>query len=521
MTVDRAPSAAGKDSNGSDADEKAHGKSGPDVSAKGIVKLAGKQQIRLFHTPSREPFVTFSRGNHLENYLVKSAAFKEWLSAICYHQASFVPTERTLAEAINALAGEAVFGCQEKQVSVRLAECDGATYLDLGNDSWQSVKITAEGWEIVPYAPVKFIRSKGMLALPCPKTGGTINDLRSFVNLTDEDHWKLLVSWLVGALQPRGPFPLLILEGSHGSAKSTCSKMLLSLIDPNKAPIRATPSSERDLAISANNSWCIGYDNLSSVKLWLSDAFCRLASGGGFATRKLYTNSEEEVFEGMRPLLLNGIEIGIDRPDLLDRCIVLSLAPITEDTRETEAKLWARFEAARPYILGSLLDGLVCALRRLPEIELARKPRMADFATWVHAAEPAFGWPEGAFLKAYRRNRQDANILALEASPLAQAIRCIADGGWEGTATELSGELKKVQLNATPADEVRPIPNDPRELSQELRRLTPNLASVGITVNFTRTAGDDSKRLITIRRSGDGVWNDATDTQMAGPMTGE
>lgn len=39
--------------------------------------------------------------------------------------------------------------------------------------------------------------------------------------------------------------------------------------------------------IAANNSWCLAYDDLSHVPPWLSDALCRLSTGGGFATREL------------------------------------------------------------------------------------------------------------------------------------------------------------------------------------------------------------------------------------------
>jgi len=203
--------------------------------------------------------------------------------------------------------------------------------------------------------------------------------------------------------------------------------------------------------------------------------------------------------------LLNGIDLGIERADLLDRAIVLSLGPISEEDRQTETELGARFDAARPSILGCLLDAAACALRRLPEIKLSKHPRMADFASWVCAAEPAIGWPEGSFLDAYRRNLAEANTLALEASPLVQPLMRIADRGpWEGTATELRSTLSDDFLNSAVEGQWS-CPDSPRELSQAIRRLAPSLQKVGIAVDFRRTPGDNSERIITIRKSNDGA----------------
>jgi hypothetical protein len=68
------------------------------------------------------------------------------------------------------------------------------------------------------------------------------------------------------------------------------------------------------------------------------------------------------------------------------------LPPIAEDRRRPASEFWREFEAARPRILGALLDAVSQALRRAPGVRLPRLPRMADFAIWVTAAAPALGW---------------------------------------------------------------------------------------------------------------------------------
>ena len=135
-----------------------------------------------------------------------------------------------------------------------------------------------------------------MLPLPKPEGGGRIEDLRPFVNVPDDQDWCLLVAWVVASLKPSGPYPVLVLHGEQGSAKSTTAEVLRSLIDPSIASLRTAPSEERDLAIAAHNAWVLSYDNMSGVPLWLSDALCRVATGGGFATRTLYEDAEETIF---------------------------------------------------------------------------------------------------------------------------------------------------------------------------------------------------------------------------------
>jgi len=237
------------------------------------------------------------------------------------------------------------------------------------------------------------------------------------------------------------------------------------------------------LVIAATNGWVIALDNVSHLKPWLSDALCRLATGGGFATRELYSDADEVLFDAMRPIIVNGIEEIATRGDLLDRSLLVDLPAIPEEERRTEAEFWQTFEAARPGILGALLDGVVTALRRLPGVRLPRLPRMADFAMWITAAAPALKWSEAAFLDAYMTNREAANDLTLDASPVAAPVRALASGGdFEGTATELLNALQKLVDDSVPRQ--RSWPKGARGLSGILRRLAPNLRAVGVQVDF-------------------------------------
>src|SRR5262249_4611017 len=149
------------------------------------------------------------------------------------------------------------------------------------------------------------------------------------------------------------------------------------------------------------------------------------------------------LFDAMRPIILNGIEDIVGRPDLADRSIFLNLKNITEDKRKSERDFWDDFKRAHPQILGALLDGVAHGLRQLPHTRLARTPRMADFALWGAACETAF-WKAGTFAEAYGHNREQAVVTVIEADLVATSVQSFmaARTEWTGTSSDLLGALK-------------------------------------------------------------------------------
>jgi hypothetical protein len=280
----------------------------PASQATRLVALA--EEAELFHSPDGEAYATLAVAGQRQTWLLKSQAFRRWLARQFYEEEAKAPSAQALQDAVGVLEGRALFDGPEYPVFTRLAGHDGCIYLDLANEAWEVIEITTTGWQVMVEPPVRFRRPRGMSPLPHPIHGGGIEELRAFVNVPcdRESDRILLVAWLLAALRPCGPYPVLVLHGEQGSAKSTAARLLRALIDPNRAPLRAEPRDGRDLMIAATNGWCLSLDNLSHVPPWLSDAICRLATGGGFATRALYTDSDEVLFDAQRPVILNGIE---------------------------------------------------------------------------------------------------------------------------------------------------------------------------------------------------------------------
>jgi hypothetical protein len=453
----------------------------------------------LFHTATGTAFADIVVDGHRETWPIRSKRFRAWLRRRYYQATGGAASAAEIRCALDLLEARAQFDGPERAVHIRIAEHAGHIYLDLADEQWRAVDIGPDGWRVIGCPPVRFRRPAGMLPLPVPQQGGPIESLNSFLNLASRDDFVLIVAWLLAALRPRGPYPLLGISGEQGSAKTVLSKLLKALIDPNAAPVRSLSREERELMIAANNGYLLAFDNLSGLPIWLSDALCRLASGGSFAVRQLYTDDEEVLFEAARPILLNGIEDVISRPDLGDRAIFLTLVPIDEVQRRPENELWREFEIARPRILGALLDAVVHGLRALGRVHLGRLPRMADFALWAAACEPAL-WPAGTFARAYTSNRRAAIESIIEADPIAACVRAMMANRtiWIGSASDL------LRLCAeTARDEFSsgtPGTKSPRALAGRLRRTQPFLRTLGIQITFWRE-GRMGTRMIRVSTS--------------------
>lgn len=483
--------------------DESKGKRAPSIADR-LVALA--HDAALFHDAEQKTWATVPAGTHQETWPLHSKSFKRWLARRLYDQEGKTSSAQAMQDALTVLDGRAAFDGPMLPVYVRLAEHNGEVYLDLGDEGWRVVRIDAGGWSVVSgnALPVKFRRPKGMLPLPMPEQGGTLDALRAFVNVADEsdDDWRLLIAWLLSTMRASGPFPILALNGEMGSAKTTLARVLRALVDPNAAPVRAEPKELRDLAIAANNSWAIVLDNLSNIPVWLSDGLCRLSTGGGSAYRTLYENDEETIFDAQRPIILTGIEEVATRGDLVDRAILLTLPTIPDKKRRPESAFWRAFEQERPAILGALLDAVVGALASLPETRLETLPRMADFALWVTAAEKALEWKAGTFLAAYNANRTGANTIALECSPVAERLITFMENrnNWDGTPTQLHDTLKPDVDETKGEPPPSRWPKTPRALSGALTRLAPNLRRIGIAVTHYRELDGKRTRKISLTK---------------------
>lgn len=484
------------------------GGSGRDpTQAETLVDLA--QAAELFHAADDAAYadIEVESGGvaHRVTWAVRSRGFERWLRTRFYAETKGAPNSESMKSAIGSIEAQAHHDAPVREVYIRVGAFAGKLYLDLCDATWRAVEIDKAGWRVVDRPAIRFRRSRDMGVLPEPMHGGSIDALRPLLNIPEgldgDDAFVLAIAYELACLSGRGPYPVMVVGGEQGTAKSTRSALLRSVVDPGKPILRSLPRNERDLFIAARNRYVLAFDNISGLAQWLSDAFCRVASGAGFGTRQLWTDDDEALFDGARPIILNGIEEVVERPDLAERALFATCEPIAEGRRKSDEEVWAEFAAAHASILGALLDAVSAGLRNAPTLRPPMLPRMADFAKWAIACESAL-WSPGEFLRAYHANIMSAVESVLEASPVAVGVRALMDKiaedkkiDWKGTATELLAEL--ILLVGDKAARAKTWPQSARQLSGHLRRAAAFLQRVRIDIAFTEE-GHAKTKFITI-----------------------
>ncbi|MET8381165.1 ATP-binding protein [Streptomyces microflavus] len=367
---------------------------------------------------------------------------------------------------------------------------DGATWLDLGRDDGQSVRIHPNGWDILVPDPreVCWRRTQltGELPMPARDTEGKgIDLLLRLTNFANAETESLALAWLVGCLGPSVPVPAPFLTGPQGAGKSTAGRMLVRIIEGMTGDLRRAPKDEENLITAVAAGWVTALDNLSHLAPDLSDLMCCIVTGAESIKRALFSDGDVVRSRYRRPLLLTGIDVGVIRPDLAERLLPLRLE--RPKVRRTEAELWREFEAALPVILGSLLDLTVKV--RATEADIPSDLRMADFAHLCAQIDAATGF---ATLPAYRSSLDELNDDVIEGDLLAQTVLKHAAGLDPGTEAKMtSSEWLHLLSGLYSGDDFRPLPKGwpttGKVLSDRLKRLQPTLAARGLLVDWGRT----------------------------------
>jgi hypothetical protein len=449
-------------------------------------KLAdlASERCELWHDPDGNCFASFDRDEpiHREHWAISSEAFREWLAWLAHTELEAAPSGDALKSVQNALAGKAKFDGDQHTTALRIAKDESGYWIDLCDDAWRAVLVTATGWRIVDRPTVRFRRTKAMRPLPVPLLNGSLDPLWPLVNIPEEDR-SFVLAWMLEALRAGTPFPVLELIGEQGSAKSTTQTVIRTFIDPNKAMLRSAPKSREDIFVAAGNNHIVSLENLSGLSPEYSDALCTIATGGGMAGRQYYTNDEENIIEAHNPVILNSISAVITRPDLLDRAIVI--CPPVIEQRLTEAEHGVLLEQHAPSIMGGLLDLFSSTLAELPNVHIPKDklPRMADFASLGESMNWVLGGEEDAFLDAYISHRREATRRTIDASPVAAACIRYIEAGKEfaGTVGQLLNELSGFACDHERGDY---WPRSGKGLGDQFRRVCPALRQLGIVATI-------------------------------------
>lgn len=468
-----------------------------------LVGRLAEWGVELFHDERKRGFISIptETGGALTYSISSSSA------AAVLQQAYYTLTGRALKETARTevtalLDARAKFDGPCETVFTRIGRLGPDVVIDLGGTDGRVVHITATGYQVLHRSPVRFVRTAGMLELPEPVSGGNLRELQQLLALPDETY-TLVLAFLINALRPGGPYLCMLIEGEQGSGKSFLSSTLRRLIDPNQAEKVRLPENERDLMVMADALFLLVFDNSSGMSANVSDALCSLATGGGYVSRKLYTDGELYTMNATRPFIINGISDVATKSDLIERVIPVELMRMDDEARRTEAEMNAEIEARRPRLLGALYMAVARAVRDERQTEVSSNIRMADAARWLTAAEPATGLEKGSIINALMRCQTERIIERTNNDVIGAPLRdLIQEKPFEGTISDLLLRLK-------PERPPRYFPDTPLKLSKHLDRIKTGLKLVGI--HFER--GKRSKKGQMIR-----TWLDGQENEPPAPL---
>jgi hypothetical protein len=476
-------------------DPASHGGGNKPPSASEIaIDLVDRRAELYFNDEYGTPHIRVQVGEHTETMPVGSSRFELFVSRVFYDEMDGqVLKAESLNEVVRILTARTVFDGKTARLHLRSAwgpgqdkSADYSTlYLDPATQTWSCIKVTTVGWEILPRHPdgVLFTRFK-QLPQVTPVRDYPPDVMERYLDLM---HIKgraarLLVKvLLIASFIPDIGHPITVPNGEQGGVKSTYCRYHKRLVDPCAVELLTIPKDRNEFVQHMHHNYVVVYDNVRIVPSWFSDEICKAVTGAGNSKRRLYTDDEDVAYNYKRCILVNGINNVLTEPDALDRSVMLDFTRISDEQRREEAEVDAEFDAMKPALLGYILDILAKALSTKPTVELARKPRMADFAVWGEAIARAMDCKELEFVQAYYSVLERQNVDAVEATLVGPAIVnfvCTwAEGTteWEGSPDSLLGELRKVAEAFRIDTRDRTWPKKGNSLTRKLKPLLPDL----------------------------------------------
>jgi hypothetical protein len=457
--------------------------------ATALVELA-RQHYRMVRSEDGKAYAVELAGPNVAISLGRSGQFSSHLVRLYLEESGQAPSDQAERMAVKIL--RAYLAEQEPEtVHLRYAQHESTIVQDLATADGRCVIVEASGWRIENRSPVLFRRGVGS-PLPDPVRGDDgLKQLSGLVNV-NETQFRLGVAWLVAALIPGVPHPILVPRGEQGSAKTTLARIFQRLIDPSGLEPGSLPGDERDFAVRMNAAYVQAFDNASIIPPWESDALCRATTGGTYAARALYSDDDLSILQYLRCIILTTIDAGALNGDLIERMLPLDLDQIKAGNRKVERTaigdsaddkpgLFDELDRARPAIMASLLDLLAAVLKHITEVELTDLPRMADFGKILAALDKAQGWKTFDLYTELVDNETGALV---EGSPFAARLveYMYNREQWSGTATAL-----RDVLTAMLPDKDHPPKGWPADATRAgglLKRMAPSLRVHGIEIEY-------------------------------------
>ncbi len=400
------------------------------------------------------------------------------LTDLLYEHEEKAPTNDGLIGARRVLDMLAHKSGEVRDLHTRAAYHEGAVFYELSPA--RVVRVDEHGWKVDPDPPVYFRAVKNLQPLPNPTPGGKLEDLAEWVNLKTDRDRRLFLTYVALAALAHVQRPILQTTGVMGAGKTTASRVVKRLLDPTGN--EAVTIDRRDFLQKAAHCYILMLDNQNSLPEWFQDTLCRLVTGESDSKRVLYSDDDDLVWSMQRAVLLNGINPPSERGDVQDRTLPIELERLDRRKRLPEDDFWMQFSLKHPELLGAVFDALAGALRERHRVELAERPRLADWGLYAAALYESQGWGVDTFVEDWKRVEEAQQQGTLDGSIVAQAVITYMK---DKDRVELPAAKLHDAIDKCVGDDLdlafdKTWPKTGRTLWKRLREVTPLLEAHGI-----------------------------------------
>ena len=434
----------------------------------------------------------------LRTVRIKSRECKQWLARLYYRDQALTPGSDAINSAILVLEASA----NEKRLMYNRVAPDGegGIWWDMTDALGRAIHITKSGWEIVDQPPQIFKKYPHQLPLAEPSEIGTLKPLIEYAKSTSPNHQILRVITPITYIIPEVPHVIELLGGAKGVTKSSSHRFIRKVIDPSATPLLNLPKDTDQMVQHGDHNYLLIYDNVTKIEEDQSDLLCRMVTGLGFSKRMLYTDDDTVIRQYQRCVAINGINIPVDKPDLLDRAVLYSADQLDDKERKTEAYIKQKMEADAPKVVRGILDTMVRALNLYDEVTPTYNNRMADYTRWGCAICQAIGLDYKYFERAYQENIRDQNEEAVKSSPVAEWLVKWYDynnfkHGYEGSASDLLTTIEEYakEVYNKELKWIEGFPDGSRAFGRKLTEVMPSLEEIGYKISYKKASSGKYK----------------------------
>jgi len=423
----------------------------------------------------------------INNYLIKieSSDFTRWITRELYVNYKKILTNKQVIDGIKILlSGEAITNGKEIEIHNRIANIDGAIYIDLGTMDRQMVRVTKTGWDVDNY-PVFFKRHKDIDELPIPDRGGNLMDIIPYFPPLPKRDQCLALCWLIGSFFERIERAFLLIEGPPGLEKTALSKLLKSFIDPSKSGAVSYNDNVDQMAQLIDHQFLPLVDNVTLISRKVSDLLCSAFSKVSRPKKKLYTDDEDFIFNLSGNIIFTGIKLLKPKGDFLDRCYKIEMKKVNS-TYRSKQEFTDRLEKEKPLLFGAVLNTLVKTMNKVEEVSTTGKFRTVDFDRHAKAAAEVMGYGADFFMNARNHSEKIKLKSITNSTPLIEALSKFLKSKNNYFSGYMGKLVKQLPKHTHSPDE---IPSNPQALSRRLGEITPELNAAGIYVQKKHNDG--------------------------------